>query len=45
MVNYIQNQEKHHVKKTFKEEYLKMLKKFNVDYDEKYLLDFENKIE
>jgi len=24
-------------KKTFKEEYLEMLKKFNVEYDEKYL--------
>lgn len=37
VVKYIQNQEKHHAKKTFKEEYLDMLKKFNVEYDKKYL--------
>ncbi len=37
VVKYIQNQEKHHAKKSFKEEYLDMLKKFNVEYDEKYL--------
>lgn len=37
VVKYIQNQENHHAKKTFKEEYLEMLKKFNVEYDEKYL--------
>ncbi len=37
VVKYIQDQEKHHAKKTFKEEYLDMLKKFNVAYDEKYL--------
>lgn len=35
--NYILNQEKHHEKKTFKDEYLELLKKFEVDYDEKYL--------
>ncbi|MCG3118980.1 MAG: hypothetical protein ALAOOOJD_01276 [bacterium] len=37
VVKYIQNQEKHHAKKTFKEEYLDMLKKFNLEYDERYL--------
>ena len=34
------NQKKHHHKKTFKEEYLEFLKKFNVAYDEKYLFDW-----
>ncbi|MDB5087071.1 MAG: Transposase family [Mucilaginibacter sp.] len=34
---YIQNQEEHHKKQTFKTEYLAMLKKFNIDYDEQYL--------
>ncbi len=34
---YILNQEKHHKKKTFKEEYLEYLEKFGVDYDKKYL--------
>ncbi|MBU2445987.1 MAG: transposase [Bacteroidetes bacterium] len=35
--NYILNQEKHHKKKTFREEYLDFLKKFEIKYDEKYL--------
>lgn len=34
---YIQNQEEHHKNQTFKTEYLAMLKKFNIDYDEQYL--------
>ena len=38
--NYILNQEKHHKKKTFKEEYLEFLKKFDVEYDEKYLFEW-----
>ena len=37
VVKYIQNQEEHHARKTFKEEYLELLKRFHVDYDEKYL--------
>ena len=38
--NYILNQEKHHKKKTFKEEYIGFLKLFNIDYNEKYLFDW-----
>lgn len=37
VVKYIQNQESHHSKKTFQEEYLKFLKVFNIVYDKKYL--------
>ncbi|MDF2433508.1 MAG: REP-associated tyrosine transposase [Mucilaginibacter sp.] len=37
VVKYILNQKKHHSKKTFKEEYLDMLKSYAVEYDEKYL--------
>lgn len=33
---YIQNQEEHHQKQTFKEEYLRFLEKFKIDYDEQY---------
>jgi putative transposase len=40
VIRYIQNQEKHHSKKTFKEEYLEMLEKFNIEYDSKYLLEW-----
>jgi len=38
--NYILNQEEHHRKKTFQEEYIDFLKKFNLEYDEKYLFDW-----
>ncbi|MBK8981780.1 MAG: IS200/IS605 family transposase [Ignavibacteria bacterium] len=38
--NYILNQEKHHIKKTFREEYFEFLKKFEVEYNEKYLFDW-----
>jgi putative transposase len=34
---YIQNQEAHHKKQTFKDEYLDFLKKFKVEYDEQYI--------
>ncbi|MFL5810492.1 MAG: IS200/IS605 family transposase [Flavisolibacter sp.] len=34
---YILNQEAHHKKKTFKDEYLLMLEKFAVPFDERYL--------
>ena len=34
---YIQNQEVHHKKQTFRDEYLDFLKKFKVAYDEQYI--------
>ena len=37
VTEYIENQELHHQKKTFREEYLEILQKFEVDYDEKYI--------
>jgi len=40
VVKYILNQEEHHKQKTFKEEYLDMLQKFEVDYDDRYLFEF-----
>ena len=40
VVKYVLNQEEHHKKKTFKDEYIDFLTKFNVDYDEKYLFDW-----
>jgi REP element-mobilizing transposase RayT len=36
---YIQNQEEHHKKKSFREEYLDFLKKFKVPYDERYIFE------
>lgn len=40
VVKYIMNQKEHHIKKTFKEEYLDFLKKYEIDYNEKYLFDW-----
>jgi len=40
VIRYIMNQETHHETKTFKEEYLKMLNDFEVNYNDKYLFDF-----
>jgi putative transposase len=37
VIRYIQNQKQHHKKKTFIEEYLELLKKNEIDYNEKYL--------
>ncbi len=39
--NYILNQESHHAKKTFREEYLGLLRKFAISYEEKYLFNFD----
>jgi putative transposase len=37
---YILNQEKHQSKRTFKDEYIGLLEKFEVEYEEKYLFDW-----
>ena len=36
---YIVNQEEHHKKQTFKEEYLEFLDKFEVPFDERYIFE------
>lgn len=38
LIAYVKNQEEHHRKKTFKDEYIELLKEHGVDYDEKYLM-------
>ena len=40
VISYIQNQEEHHRRKTFKEEYLELLEKFQIEYQDQYLFDF-----
>lgn len=37
VIKYIQEQELHHAKTSFLEEYVDMLKKFGVDFDERYV--------
>lgn len=38
--NYILNQEAHHKKKTFKDEYHDFIEEFEIDYNEKYLFEW-----
>ncbi|MGB4959206.1 MAG: IS200/IS605 family transposase [Saprospiraceae bacterium] len=38
VINYIKNQEHHHTLVTFQEEYIQLLKDFNIEYDERYIL-------
>jgi putative transposase len=38
--NYILHQKAHHEKRTFKAEYLEMLERFKVEYDERYLFEW-----
>ena len=40
VVNYILSQQKHHRKVGFKEEYIDILHKFNIEFDEKYLFEW-----
>jgi REP element-mobilizing transposase RayT len=37
VIEYIKKQEIHHKKKSFREEYMDFLRKFGVDYDERYI--------
>lgn len=38
VIKYIINQDEHHKKKTFGDEYIELLQRFNIDYDERYIL-------
>jgi len=40
VIHYITSQEEHHKRASFKEEYLKLLEKYEVDYDPDYLFDW-----
>lgn len=40
VVKYILNQQEHHAKRSFRDEYLDFLKRFNVQYDEHYVFEF-----
>lgn len=40
VIKYILNQVKHHRRKSFREEYIDMLKKYEVNYDERYLFNW-----
>ena len=38
LIEYVKNQEEHHKKINFRDEYIELLKEHDVDFDEKYLL-------
>jgi REP element-mobilizing transposase RayT len=40
VVKYVLNQEEHHRKTTFRNEYLELLKRFEISFEEQYLFDF-----
>lgn len=40
VVKYIQGQEEHHKRKSFKEEYIEFLEKFEIEYDNRYLFEW-----
>lgn len=40
VVKYVLNQEKHHQRSSFRQEYLALLERFEISFEEKYLFDF-----
>ena len=40
IIRYIQNQEHHHSRRSFKHEYLTLLRKFDIAFEDKYVFDF-----
>lgn len=40
VVAYIQNQQQHHAKKSFREEYLELLDRFGIEYQKEYLFEW-----
>jgi len=39
VIRYIENQQKHHAKKSFQEEYIGLLERSGVDYDRRYIFN------
>jgi REP-associated tyrosine transposase len=40
IIRYIQNQERHHKRRSFRDEYLTLLKKFEIEFKEEYVFKF-----
>lgn len=40
VIQYITHQELHHKKKTFREEYMELLNKFEIVFEDKYIFEF-----
>jgi putative transposase len=41
VIRYLENQPRHHAKKTFRQEYIELLEKFGVEYDQRYIFRTE----
>jgi putative transposase len=39
LVHYIENQEEHHKAETFQDEFRRLLRKYGVEWDERYVWD------
>ncbi len=37
VIRYIENQQKHHARKSFRDEYTELLERFGVEYDQRYI--------
>ena len=37
IINYIRDQERHHARRSFREEYVRFLQKYEIEHDEKYI--------
>ena len=44
VAKYIEDQERHHAKRSFRDEYEALLKKFEVEYDSRYLFTYSDDI-
>lgn len=40
VAKYVLNQEKHHVRRSFKDEYITLLERFDIEYEERFLFDW-----
>ena len=40
VISYVNNQEEHHKKNTFRQEYINLLKKYDIQFKDQYLFDF-----
>jgi putative transposase len=45
VIRYIHNQEKHHQKQSFKNEYMTLLRKFDIAFEDKYVFKFIDQIQ
>lgn len=42
VIRYIENQQKHHARKSFRDEYMALLEKFGVEFDQRYIFKSVN---